>query len=180
MGLNVIATERTTAATDLLLALAALAGARYLLRGKGERWRELVWSGVFLLMAVAALLGGAAHGIALHDPNSLWLWGPAYLALGAMLALFAAGTVHDCWGEWTARRILPALLTAALLYSAAILLLGGDFLLFVLFEALVMLFALGSYTLAAVRRRSGSALTAAGILVTIGAAPWSRRAVRSG
>ena len=52
-----------------------------------------------VLMAVAALLGGAAHGIALHDPNSLWLWGPAYLALGAMLALFAA--VSECIASTT-------------------------------------------------------------------------------
>jgi len=170
MELNAIATERTTAATDLLLTLAALVGARYLRRGRGARWRELVWSGVFFLMAVAAFLGGVAHGFALPDPNTLWLWGPAYLALGVMLALFTAGTVHDCWGEGTARRILPALLIAALLYCVLILFLGGDFLLFVLVEALVMLFALGSFTLAAVRRLPGSALTATGILVTIGAA----------
>jgi Family of unknown function (DUF6962) len=168
MELNAIPTEQTTAATDLLLALAALAGTWYLRRGTG--WRATIWAGVFVLMAFSALLGAAAHGLALADPDTSWLWGPAYLALGAMLALFAAGTVLDRWGEKAARRTLPAVLAWVLLFCAATFVLAGDFLAFVLFEGGVMLFALCCYTLAAVRHRPGSALTAAGILVTILAA----------
>jgi uncharacterized membrane protein len=170
MVLSPIPTQLTTAATDLLLALTALAGAWFLRRGRGQRWRERIWSGVFGLMAFSALLGAVAHGLVLPDPDTPRIWGPAYLALGGMLALFAAGTINDCWGERVARRTLPAVLVGVLIFCLAAFYLAGDFVVFVLFEGAVLLFALCCYILAAVRRSPGSALTAAGILVTIAAA----------
>jgi uncharacterized protein DUF6962 len=69
------AVERTTAATDALLALAAL--------------------------AAASALGAIIHGLAMSDGLRDLLWQPLYLLLGVTMSLFVVGAVGArlLWGH---------------------------------------------------------------------------------
>ena len=85
-------TERTTAATDALLALLCLGGVLYLRRFRAQdAWKVRIWSAAFALLGAAAPLGALAHGLALADEVKPWLWGPLYLCLGLAVALFGNG-----------------------------------------------------------------------------------------
>lgn len=102
------AAERTTAATDALLALTVSGGLVRLRRATPASWRRTVWLAALGTFAASALLGTVAHGVALAPRVSDALWQPLYLLLGVAVALFAAGAVADWRGERAARAILPA------------------------------------------------------------------------
>ena len=98
-------TERTTAATDALLALLCLGCVLYLRRFRARvAWEVRIWSAAFALLGAAALLGALAHGLVLADAVQPWLWGPLYLCLGLAVALFGTGAVHDAAGACASRR----------------------------------------------------------------------------
>jgi len=79
------------------------------------------------------------------------LWQPLFLSLGLVVALFVVAAAYDGIGPDTARRLLiPALIVGALFYLIT-LLFPGTFLVFVLYEAVAMLVALGLYLRLAVR-----------------------------
>jgi hypothetical protein len=162
-------TERTTAATDALIALVALAYARGLLGYAG--WRGRVWAGAFAALGVAGGLGAAAHGLRLTGYARTALWRVLYLILGVTVALFAVAATADGWGERVSRRALPlALLTALGFYGLSQRLARG-FLVFLIYEAAAMLYALAVYVrLARGGRLAGAELTAAGILIALLAA----------
>ncbi len=172
MQLNPVATELTTAATDALIA--ALAGVCVVLLRQWrerDRWKVGVWSWVLGLLAVAALFGAAVHGFALSDRIQALLWQPLFLSLGLVVALFVVAAVYDWRGRDAARRILPIMLVVALLFYAITRLASGTFLVFVLYEAVAMLFALTIYVSLAVRRSlAGAGWIAAGIGLNIVAA----------
>jgi len=165
-------TERTTAATDALLALLCLGCVLYLRRFRAQdAWKVRIWSAAFALLGAAALLGALAHGLVLAAAVQPWLWGPLYLCLGLAVALFGTGAVHDAAGQPASRRALQVLAAIALAFVALTRVAGGGFLLFVLYEAVVMLLALGAYAwLAATGRLPGAAWMAGGILLTLIAA----------
>ena len=88
-----------------------------------------------------------------------------------LIALFAVGVVYDLWGRAAARRVLPLLTAVGFIFYGITRLVPGSFLVFVLYEAVAMLFALGAYIWLAVRRRMpGAWWMAAGVLITIVAA----------
>ncbi|UCF40189.1 MAG: hypothetical protein JSW43_10675 [Gemmatimonadota bacterium] len=172
MQLNPIATELTTAATDALIAALA-AGCAVVLQGwrQRDRWKVAVWSWVFGLLAVAALLGALSHGLMLSDSTQSLLWQPLFLSLGLVVALFVVAAVYDWRGRGTARRAVPVMLVVALLFYAVTQIGNGTFLLFVLYEAAAMLCALAMYVSLAVRRSlTGAGWIAAGIGLNILAA----------
>lgn len=164
--------ERTTAATDALISLMALRYAAGLLgRRAADPWKAGVWSAAFGGLALAGGLGAAAHGLTLSERARAAIWRPLYQCLGAIVALFAAGAVRDGWGEPAARRALPPLLLSALGFFLASQRLRRGFIIFVVYEALAMLFALGVYVrLARAGRLEGAELMAAGVLLSILAA----------
>lgn len=172
MQLNPVATELTTAATDALIA--ALAGVCVVLLRQWrerDRWKVGVWSWVLGLLGVAALLGAAVHGFVLSQRIQALLWQPLFLSLGLVVALFVVAAVYDWRGRDAARRILPIMLVVALLFYAITRLASGTFLVFVLYEAVAMLFALTIYVSLAVRRSlAGASWIAAGIGLNIVAA----------
>jgi len=171
-ALATLPTELTTAATDLLLAVAALLALLCLqpLRSR-ERFTVGLWQALFALLGVAALLGTLSHGLQFSPRVDLLLWQPLNLAMGLAVALFVLAAVGDGFGTAAARRGLrPALALGAGFYLATLLLPGG-FLLFVIYEGLALLFVLSLYLrLAFIRHRPGSGLLAAGVLVTLLAA----------
>lgn len=165
-------TELTTAATDALLAALCVAGDRWLRqRLTAEPARAAAWSLVFRILAAASALGAVVHGLALAPAVREALWHPLYLLLGLVVAAFAVAAIHDLSGSVAARRARWPLLGVGVAFYAATKLLGGAFLLFVLYEAAAMLWALGVYALLALRRRlPGAGIVAAGIVLNLVAA----------
>lgn len=164
-------TERTTAATDAILVGLALAAAIYLPFIGQQPWKTVIWASAFGLLAIAAASGAIAHGIKLSDTSLKWIWRLIYLALGQTVALFMVGTVYDVWGPAAARQLLPAMLLVGIIFFAFTLIRSGTFFIFIIYQAVAMLFALGGYIwLAWSSRLDGAWLMVAGILVTMIAA----------
>jgi hypothetical protein len=172
MALNPALTELTTAATDALIALVSLVCMAALLRHRTEhRWRVTVWSWVFALLAFASVLGALAHGLDLAPPTRASLWRPLYLSLCLVVALFVVGAVADFRGETAARLALIPMLCLALGFFVVTQFVTGSFLIFVVYEGLAMLSALGMYlSLTLKRQLAGAGTIAAGILLNIAAA----------
>jgi hypothetical protein len=164
--------ERSTAATDVLISVLALRYAAQLLGYRAiNPWKVGLWSATFGGLALAGGLGAAAHGLTLSERARAAIWRPLYLTLSAVVALFAAGALRDGWGEPAARRALPPLLLAALGFFAISQRLRRGFIIFIVYEAVAMLFAFGVYVrLARGGRLAGADLMAAGVLLSILAA----------
>ncbi|MBX0327022.1 hypothetical protein K2Z83_04910 [Oscillochloris sp. ZM17-4] len=165
-------TERTTAATDALITAISLRYAAELLgRRRGHPWKAGIWAGAFGAMGLAGALGVAVHGLDLSPRRREILWRPLNLALGVTVALFAAGAVGDLLGERVARRALPGLILSAGGFYLASERLQRGFVIFIIYEAAAMLFALGAYArLAQSGRLAGAQQMAAGVLLSIIAA----------
>jgi len=182
-----IETELTTAVTDLLLALLCLAGVLAIGRSRIRRTegsRALVWMGAFGLLGAAGLLGSAVHGLELSRAADRLIWQPLYLSLGWAVSLFAAGVLIDLRGSPLDRRAIAGLLAAGGLFYAATRVFSGAFIVFVLYKAAALLFALGGYLYLRRRDRERYSLwMAAGIAVSIAAAavqasgPYSLRII---
>jgi hypothetical protein len=163
------ATERTTAATDAVLAVAALAGISVVGRIAPSFGRS-VWISALAALALASVLGAVAHGLRLEPPTRDLLWQPLYLSLGVTMALFVVGAVRDWRGERAARRLLWPMLAVAIVFYGITWITGGDFLAFVVYEAAALLFSLGVYLwLAAGRRRAGAGAKGAAMAVCLAA-----------
>lgn len=168
-------TEQTTAATDAVLAALALGCIWYLQRIPANRPRQRgkvnIWTGALFWLAVAAALGAVAHGFKLPGRVLKLLWNLLYLSLGFTVALFVVGVINDMWGRRVAYRALPVMLLGGLVFFGLTLLFPGSFLIFIIYEAVAMLFALGAYLrLALEKRLNGAGWMATGILITIIAA----------
>lgn len=170
MDLVGVATERTTAATDAVLALAAAAAILVLRRTTPPSFGRAVWQAALGALALASVLGAAAHGLELPPDTRELLWQPLYLALGVTMALFVVGAVRDWRGESAARRLLVPMLALAVVFYGVTRLTGGSFLAFVVYEAAALLFSLGVYLrLAAAPARAGAAPMAAALAVSLAA-----------
>jgi hypothetical protein len=162
-------TERTTAVTDLVLALAAMAAVVALGRRAAPSFARSVWQAALVAAAAGAALGAIAHGLVLRPHTRELLWQPLFLLLGVTVSLFVVGAVASWRGGAAAGRLLPAMLVLALLFYLATRLTGGDFLVFVLFQAGTLLFALFVYLRLGARGTRGAGLVAAGLGVTLAA-----------
>jgi hypothetical protein len=168
-----IPTEQTTAATDLLLGILAIGVVVYLLRLRDQSNRSRVtnWMAVFGLLAIAATIGALAHGLVLSDETRNLLWQPINLALGLAIGMFVVAVVHDLWGQALARRTLPVMLVVGLVFYGITVAVPGSFLVFILYEAVAMLFALAGYVWLALRKKiAGTWYLVVGILLMIAAA----------
>ncbi len=167
-----IPTEQTTAVTDILLAVLALASAVYLHRiGENDRWKTNLWISVLAMLAIAAGLGSIAHGFQLPQALKAVLWHPIKLSLGLLVALFMVAMVYDVWGRAIARKILPAMIIIGIGFFGTTLIWPNSFLVFIVYETVAMLMAFGGYAWLACRGRlKGAWLMTGGILTTIVAA----------
>ncbi|RPJ76182.1 MAG: hypothetical protein EHM15_02390, partial [Desulfobacteraceae bacterium] len=111
MQLTASPTERTTAATDMLLSLTAAAGVVYLYGSQAvPSVRLQLWSWPLGLIAAAAALGALYHGLILPAQVRRRLWQALTLLLAFALALFGVGIAYDLFGPEAARRgVIPAL-----------------------------------------------------------------------
>jgi hypothetical protein len=167
-----IPTEQTTAITDVILALLALGSALYLRQiGQSDPWKANLWAWAFGLLALAAGLGAIAHGFQMSETVNQWFWRPLNLVLGLVVAMFVVGVIYDLWGLPRAQQVLPILIAMAVVFFGLTLLRPGNFMVFIVYEAVAMLFALGAYGwLTTTGRLPGAGWMAAGVLVTIIAA----------
>jgi hypothetical protein len=164
------ATERTTAATDALLAVAAGLAMVVLRRATAPSFGRAVWQCALAALVLASALGAVTHGLSMADSTRELLWQPLYLSLGVAMALFVVGAVRDWRGDRAARRALPPMLALAVVFYGITRLTGGDFLAFVVYEAGALLFSLCVYLrLAAGRRRPGADAMAAALAVSLAA-----------
>ena len=172
MPLNSIPTEQTTAITDALLALLALAAAGYVWRFRTRDAVKVgIWTGVMSALAAAAALGAVAHGFVLTDRLNGMLWSGIYLALGACVACFVAAAVYDLRGRKPAVKTLFIALAVALLVFIATKLLDDSFVPFIVFEGMAMMTALGIYGhLALFSRIPGMKAITLGVALTLLAA----------
>ncbi|MBL7139076.1 MAG: hypothetical protein ISS17_09910 [Bacteroidales bacterium] len=168
-----IPTEQTTAATDVVLAIVALLVCLLTYRaGKVNNPKKgKIWAWAFGLLAFAAMTGAVAHGFQMPARLNYILWQPLNLALGLTVSLFVVGVVFDLTRGHLPRFVLPLLITAGTLFYLVTLIFPGTFLVFILYEAVAMLFALIVYILLGIRNRvRGAWLMALGIFITMIAA----------
>jgi len=165
-----IPTEQTTAITDILLAVAA-ALFIFLIRAnsnKSDSKKTLIWSVAFGFLAVAAALGAIAHGIKMTKELNALIWHPINLCLGLTVAFFTAGVIYDINRFNIAGYVLVLLIISSLLFFIVTLIIPGSFLIFILYEALAMIFALVSYLILAFRGKlRGAWLMSGGILISV-------------
>ena len=163
------AAERTTAATDAVLALAALA-AIVVIRRTPPSFGRSVWVAALAGLLLASLLGAVAHGLRLSPSLREFLWQPLYLSLGVTMALFVVGAVRDWRGDRASRHVLWPMLGLAAVFYGITWLTGGDFIAFVVYEAAALLFSLVVYLrLARGEHRPGAAAMAAALGVSLAA-----------
>ncbi len=165
-------TERTTAATDAMIAIISLRYAVELLgRRQSHPWKASIWAGAFGATSVASALSVVVHGLQMSPRRHAILWHPITLMLGVTVALFATGSVGDLLGERAARRALPGMFLSAVGFYAIKQRLQRGFIAFIVYEAAAMLFALGAYArLVQAGRLSGAQQMLAGIILSILAA----------
>lgn len=155
-------TELTTSVTDLLLAIESLC-IFFLLPDR--HWQQRLWRRIFALLAFSSLLGAIAHGLDLSEETKSLLWKPLYLSLGIMMALFFTVAIAARAGDRFARHLLPFCVATGLVFYGLTEWFGGNFLIFTVYEAIMMLGALWIYGVIAVTRKR----MAAGIMsVAIG------------
>lgn len=165
-------TEATTAATDALLGLVCLAAAAVVSStATTATWSRALWTGAFVLLGCGSWLGALAHGLQMREARRTALWVPLYLTLGLAVALVGVGAVHDWRGEAAARLVLPWAVTAAALFLGATFAAGGKFVIFIAYEAVVLIAAFVIHGGLAVRGTpSGAPLLALGLALSLAAA----------
>lgn len=165
-------TELTTSATDALLAIECAIIIAVLLRtATTDRWRTNLWCWVFTLLATASFLGALLHALELPKSIRIALWTPIYLNLGILVLLFIMGAVADWRGKVAAKRLVPwgIGMSAAFLGLTAVL--GGKFIVFIVYAATILLSTLAIYTFLAITHRlQGAAVIALAILLNLAAA----------
>lgn len=172
MGFVTTPTEVTTAITDAFLGLLTLISAGYLFQFRRFNTRKiLLWFWIMLFLAMGSILGVFVHGFLLLPVIYNLLWFLLYLSLGLAVGLFVVNATYDRWGLRTSRIMLPFMIVAGCIFSIVTQIIPGNFIVFIVYEGLGMLFALGVYLwLVLVERTSGALLITCGILVTIVAA----------
>ncbi len=169
--MNPILTEVTTGATDLILGMLAIACLiRLAVLRNRDPFRARLWMAIFALLTVASMLGAVAHGLDLSTPLRDLLWQPLYLSLGLMLGLIAVAAAVDGRGVASGRRWLWPAVGLGLVFYAITVVANGAFLVFVLYEAVALLYALAVYLRLARRGEPGASPLAAGVAITLIAA----------
>lgn len=168
-----IPTEQTTAVTDVLMAILAFIVTLKVYRtGKNiDSKKTRIWMWAFGLLTFASATGAVAHGFQMSKLTNFVLWQPLNLALGVAIGLFAAGVIYDFRNFTLPKTLIPLLLIGAIVFFTITVILPNAFIVFIIYEAIAMIFAFVVYTILASRKTiKGAGLMAAGILVTIIAA----------
>lgn len=167
LQLTAVEAELTTAATDALLTIVVIVGIVWLHRVVPPSTRRTLWTLGLALFAVAGALGALVHGFDIDARTRELLWQPLYLTLGSALAFFSAGAIGDWRGDVAARRSVPPLLALVAAFYLLTRLSGGKFLVFVIFEALALFFAIAVYARLAFQHKRGAGLVLTGLVLSL-------------
>ena len=166
--------EKTTAVTDIILALIAFGGIVFLrwpLLNSDQLWKINIWSAAIGLIGLAAVLGAVAHGLVLSRTLHHRIWLALNMALSLAVSLFVVGVVYDLWGFEFSLTTLPIMLIVGMGFYLSTLIYPGIFFLFIVYEVVALVFALGAYIFLAIHKDlPGAGLMATAILVSIIAA----------
>lgn len=168
-----IPTEQTTAITDLLLAIITgyVIASIYRSGKKVDVNKTRIWIAAFGFLFIAATIGAIAHGIKMSPFLNNLIWQPLNFFLGMAIALFASGVIYDWNGFNLPRTLFVILIVSGILFYAITLFVPGSFIVFILYEAIAMIFSLVLYIYLWTRKKfPGSKLMAWGIFVTLIAA----------
>ena len=167
-----IPTEQTTAVTDAVLAILGMVVIRGLSKLQRDPLKVKIWTWAIGLITLAAALGAVAHGFKMSKEVNYAIWQPLNLSLGLAVALFAIGVIYDIKGQQLPMKTARVILWLGILFYGVTLVLPEEgFLVFILYESVAMLFALGAYIwLGTAKKLTGSWLMAAGIFVSMAAA----------
>ncbi|MBN8655974.1 MAG: hypothetical protein J0M11_09575 [Anaerolineae bacterium] len=161
--------EQVTSLTDVVMGLLAVWCAVNIAASNG--FKADIWAWAFGLLAFSSLLGAAAHGFVMSDKTNLRLWMPINLSLGLALGMFVVGALNDLSGESIARTVVPFMIVLGIAFFLVTVWKPGTFMTFIAYEAVAMLFALGTYGyLFFTSSHSGAGWMLAGVIVTIIAA----------
>jgi hypothetical protein len=165
-------TEKTTAITDILLSSVAAGGIYYLQQLESpENWKINAWCMALGFIALSGLLGASAHGIEMSEKVPQRIWNLLNLSLGLAVSVFVIGVAYDMWGLAVARAILPWIVVLALGFYLVTRLFAGIFFVFIVYEAVALVFAWGAYSgLALTGQLKGALLMSVGVLMSIIAA----------
>ncbi|MEA3560066.1 MAG: hypothetical protein U9R75_12505 [Candidatus Thermoplasmatota archaeon] len=173
MGFIELQAEQTTAATDLILFILCIALAVVISRrGRSkDEGRSRYWTILFLLLGFSAGSGAVAHGIDMPTWLNDLVWLPLNLGLGLTISFFILIVILELRGAEKARKFLPFLIGIGIGFFIFTALVPGVFLLFIIYEGLAMLFALGAFFHLA-RKREGKHywVISAGVFLTMIAA----------
>lgn len=165
-------TELTTSVTDLFLAMECLFIMAVLSRAPvADGWRASLWHWFFGLLAISSFIGALAHGWAISASlrNALFL--PIFSGLGVGVALLAVGALLDWQGREMGQRFLWFIVAGSVLSFALGQLFQRGLIVFAIYEALAILFALAVYSFLAVTHRlEGAGFIALSILLSLAAA----------
>jgi hypothetical protein len=164
-----IPADGTTALTDAALAVLVLAGMIWLHRSAPPSALRSTWLAALGAFGLAAALGAIAHGVSLPAATLELLWQPLFLSLGVAVALFVVAAVGAARGDDASRRARPWLLAAAGVFYLLTRATHGDFLVFVVYEAAGILFALGVHARLARKGWRGAGWVAAGLAISLAA-----------
>lgn len=172
MEFTSIPTEQTTAATDLLLTALAFLVAILLQRYRVmDRFKVSIWTWALVLLAVASKLGAITHGLVMRAELKEILWQPLEIFIGLSVALFGVGALYDLFGRKTARRSLVPLLGLGTVSYVVMTMMGEDFVVFIVYEAAMIVGVAVIYVILAVKeRRAGALVMTAAMAVNLVAA----------
>ena len=169
---NPLITERTTAATDILLfVLAVYYCWRLYSRPVIDFKKRRYWVLMIAATGIAALLGAVDHGFNWSEQTRELIWQPLNLSLGFVIAFFVQGSIHEKWGVKVSDQFLPWAIFAAVAFYVFTLLSNGSFIVFIGYQGLGMLFSLVVFLGLYIRFRKRYLLyMIAGIVISIFAA----------
>ncbi len=169
-----IETELTSAFTVLIMTAVAVFAVVWVLKTRAEQTpsqRAAVWALAFGFLSVAGSLGFVGHAFVMSENARAVLWQPLFLCLGLAVSMFAVGVIIDITRTRVRAVIVAASAALAVVFYAMTIVFSGEFLVFVVYEAVIMMFAVVAYTGILVRRRARYARwMLAGIVVSLLAA----------
>ena len=165
--------EQTTAATDFILFILSVWTVFKIRKaGRGASKKKAgIWIWVFILLSIAAIFGAVAHGFQMDEKINYLLWQPLNLALGLSVSLFAVAAIFDLRHGSLPKVVAPGFIALGIIFYFITVFIPGSFLVFIIYEAVVMLFAIFAYiSLALKGELKGAWWMVSGILITIIAA----------
>ncbi|WP_152453635.1 hypothetical protein [Microbulbifer sp. THAF38] len=132
-------TEQVSSITDLILAVSALLIFIYFIRSDFQPdWKRNVWLCFYALLFAGALLAAFIHGVETSQYLRIGLWYILFIFLGLFLTTFTLAVINDLLGECYSKKAFPYILLAGFLFFVLAVLKTNGFLMFVAYQALIM------------------------------------------